>query len=176
MSNESLVLTEQDLVFSDFDGTITLIDTGLAMINSLPEQQRAEAWDCEYRWRRGEISSMECLRGQWSLWHGSAADLFALIDSLQVDERFFDFLALVRARRAGLAIVSDGLDFYLDRMMARHGLRTCADDDCATSAECVLRFSTPPIVTDAGVTIHFPYADQCGQCGNCKIWATRSSS
>jgi len=168
MSSAPLILTDQDLVFSDFDATISLIDTGLAMINSLPAPEQAEAWASEHRWRRGEIGSMECLREQWGLWQGSATEMFALIDSLQVDERFFDFLALVRARGAGLAIVSDGLQFYLDRMMARHGLRTCADDACAQSTDCLLRFSNPSAVTDAGVSIEFPYANECGQCGNCK--------
>lgn len=169
MSSEPLFLTEQDLVFSDFDATISLIDTGLAMMNSLPEREQAEAWEAEYRWRRGEISSMECLREQWGLWHGSAADMLALIDGLQVDEGFFVFLELVRSRGAGLAIVSDGLDFYLDRMMAGHGLRTCADDECVQSPDCVLRFSNPSVVTDAGVSIDFPYSNDCGQCGNCKV-------
>lgn len=168
MSTDPLILTSQDLIFSDFDATITLIDTGLAMINSLPQREQSEAWDSEHRWRRGEISSMECLREQWGLWTGSAAAMFALIDGLQVDERFFDFLALVRVRRAGLAIVSDGLEFYLDRMLARYGLSTCADDKCVQSTDCVLRFSNPATVTDAGVSIEFPYGDKCGQCGNCK--------
>lgn len=168
MTSDCLLLTDRDLIFSDFDGTISLIDTGLAMIKALKAVAQAEAWDLEHRWRRGEINSMECLREQWALWPGSAAEMFTLIDGLRVDERFFDFLKLVRERKAGIAIVSDGLDFYLDRMMARHGLTTCADDACARSGECLLRFSNPAQVSDAGVAMHFPYTDDCGQCGNCK--------
>ncbi|MHB8997412.1 MAG: HAD-IB family phosphatase [Armatimonadota bacterium] len=169
MTSRSLTLTQSDLIFTDFDGTITLIDTGLAMINALSEQAQAEAWDLEYQWRRGEIDSMICLQAQWGLWNRPATEMFALIDGLEMDERFFDFLALVRSRHAGLAIVSDGLQFYLDRMMSARGIETCGDDHCARSADCILRFSNPATVTEAGVSIEFPHRDECGQCGNCKV-------
>lgn len=169
MSNAAIVLTASDLVLSDFDATISLIDTGLAMMESLPEAGQAEAWELEYQWRRGEISSIECLRAQWGLWQGSRDEMHALIDRLKLDERFFEFLALVRGRQAGLAILSDGLDFYLDRMMAGRGIAVCEDDGCVRGPDCLLRFSNPSRVTDEGITIEFPYADECGQCGNCKV-------
>lgn len=168
MRTASITLTADDLIISDFDATISLIDTGLAMMQVLPQEAQDAAWELEYEWRRGEKSSIECLRAQWGLWHGTAADMYALIDTLELDERFFDFLDLVRSRQAGLAIVSDGLDFYLDRMMAARGIPVCADDRCVRGRECLLRFSNPARVTDEGITVEFPYAD-CGQCGNCKV-------
>lgn len=168
MTNTGLTLTANDLVLSDFDATISLIDTGIAMLDRLSEQAKAEAWELEYCWRRGEMSSIDCLSAQWGLWKGSADEMLALIDGLKLDERFFDFLALARARRAGLAIVSDGLDFYLDRMMKARGIAVCADDRCVRGTDCLLRFSNPAQVTDEGITVEFPYACDCGLCGNCK--------
>ncbi len=133
-----LPLTRDDLIISDFDATISLIDTGLAMINTLAPEDAAVAWDDEHAWRRGEISSMECLRRQWRLFRRTPEDVWEFVDALQLDEGFFDLLELVRSRGAGLAVVSDGLDFYADRIFARHGLRSCDDDACVRRNGCLL--------------------------------------
>ena len=45
-------LGEDDLVFCDFDGTISVIDTGIAVIDFY-----LTAWEIELIWRRGEIDS-----------------------------------------------------------------------------------------------------------------------
>lgn len=163
-----LHLQPSDLILSDFDATITLIDTGLAMINSLSAEDAATAWEDEYAWRRGEISSIECLRRQWRLFRRTPEEVWAFVDALEVDEEFFRLLALVRRRRAGIALLSDGLDFYMDRMFSRHGIRTCGDDACVRSSECLLRLSNAATVTAGGIQISFPYRDECEQCGNCK--------
>ncbi len=169
VESRPLSLQPDDLVFSDFDATISRLDTGLAMINTLSPEDAAIAWEDEYAWRRGEMSAMECLRRQWRLFRKTPDEVWAFVDELELDEVFFDLLALIRARGAGLAVVSDGLDFYLDRIFAMHGLTTCADDDCVRSPDRVLRFSNAATVTPEGIRIEFPYGSTCGQCGNCKV-------
>jgi len=49
-------LVKNDLLFVDFDGTISLIDTGIAVIDALDLD---EAWELEHQWRRGEIPAAE---------------------------------------------------------------------------------------------------------------------
>ena len=55
-------LTSQDLVLCDFDGTISVVDTGLLVAETLGLDRFDEI---EQSWRRGEISARECLRDQW---------------------------------------------------------------------------------------------------------------
>jgi 2,3-diketo-5-methylthio-1-phosphopentane phosphatase len=162
-------LSDDDLVLCDFDGTISVIDTGLAMIGILPPEDAAVAWEDEHAWRRGEIDSMECLRRQWRLLHMGREQIHAFVDGLQLDEGFFRLLALVRERAAGIAVLSDGLDFYVDRLFASHGVQTCGDDACVKSSECLLRFANAATLTVDGVHIAFPHRNCCGQCGNCKM-------
>jgi 2-hydroxy-3-keto-5-methylthiopentenyl-1-phosphate phosphatase len=164
----TLALRADDLIISDFDATISVIDTGLAMINALSPEDAATAWKDEYAWRRGEINSMECLRRQWRLFRKTPEEVWDFVDGLELDEGFFGLLRLVRERGAGIAVVSDGLDFYCDRLFARRGLRTCDDDTCVRSPDCLLRFSNAATVTPEGIQISFPYRHECGQCGNCK--------
>jgi 2,3-diketo-5-methylthio-1-phosphopentane phosphatase len=167
MAEHKIILSDSDLVLSDFDATISEIDTGLAMFGALGD--RAEvAWAMEHAWRRGEINSMECLAGQWGLLDISVDELYALIDSLKLDESFFDFLRLVRGRGAGLAVVSDGLDFYVDRLLGARGLKTCYEETQLRSPDCLVRLANHAIVSEEGILIEFPYCNDCGQCGNCK--------
>lgn len=168
MKDRFLILQSSDLVFSDFDATVSVIDTGLAMINTLSAEDAATAWEDEYTWRRGEISSMECLRRQWRLFRQTAQEVESFVDALELDQDFFRLLDLVRQRGAGIAVVSDGLDFYMDRMFGRHGVSTCGDDGCVRSSDCLLRFSNAARVTSGGIEINFPHRDRCEQCGNCK--------
>jgi len=164
---EQLRLRPGDLVMSDFDGTITRRDTGWVVFDTLG---LPEAWDWEYRWRDREISSIECLSGQWGLVRVPPAELLALIDSIELDERFPEFVRRARDAGAEVVVASDGLSFYLDRMMARLGLEICSDDpEPGVRRECITRYVNEAELTDDGVRITFPHAnDACMQCGNCK--------
>lgn len=158
-----------DLVLCDFDGTISAEDVGLAAINALGDPR---AWDLEYQWRRGEITSRECLAGQWGLVDWPEERLLSLIDSIGLDEGFHDLWHLVLDRGARLLILSDGLDFYLDRLMSRMGYRTC-DGFLALSdnfGACVPRFVNHAEYVDGRLSLTFPCpSDACDQCANCKL-------
>ena len=167
MDDPKIVLCGNDLVLSDFDATISAIDTGLAMFGALGDRAE-DAWEMEHAWRRGEINSMDCLAGQWGLLDISVDELYALIDSLKLDESFFDFLRLVRRRQAGFAVVSDGLDFYVDRLLGAHGLKTSSDETQLRSPNHLVRLANHAIISEDGLLIEFPYCNDCGQCGNCK--------
>ncbi|MGQ9730254.1 MAG: hypothetical protein ACUVX8_03190, partial [Candidatus Zipacnadales bacterium] len=57
-------LCETDLLLCDFDGTISIHDTGLLVAERLGLE---EFLAIEHRWRAGVISSRECLREQWRI-------------------------------------------------------------------------------------------------------------
>ncbi len=166
-SADELRLRPGDLVMSDFDGTITRRDTGWVVFDTLDLH---EAWDWEYRWRDREISSIECLAGQWGLVTVPPHELLALIDSIELDARFPEFVESARDAGAEVVVASDGLSFYLDRMLERLGLTICEDDPRpGVRRDCITRYVNRAELTDEGVVIDFPHSNAaCMQCGNCK--------
>ncbi len=160
-------LVKNDLLFVDFDGTISLIDTGIAVIDALDLD---EAWELEHQWRRGEIDSMQCLAGQWGMVDLPPRAVYRMIDSLELDDEFSVLAEAAIEIGAGLVVVSDGLDFYVDRMLGRLGWQTCDGDEVINRPrQCIPRFANHAQVTDSGIRISFPHRNRaCDQCGNCK--------
>jgi 2,3-diketo-5-methylthio-1-phosphopentane phosphatase len=156
-----------DLVLSDFDGTISVQDTGLEIITRL---QLASAWELEERWRAGEIGSAECLALQWGLVRLPEAELLAVLDSLELDETFPAFVAFCRERGADLAVLSDGLDLYAERMLRRLGLRPCVQPEIFPPPEGGLAlYTNHGEWTPQGVRVTFPCPErECDACGTCK--------
>ena len=165
--SELIPLGPGDLVLSDFDGTVSLRDTGLEMMNRLDVPA---AWDLEYMWRRGEIGSQECLAAQWGLMRTSEEELYAILDEMPLDETFPAFADFCRERGARLVIVSDGLDLYLFRLLRRLGLEGCPGTlPLAAPGGCLPVFVNHGEWTPEGVRVEFPHADtECWECGNCK--------
>ncbi len=163
----NLSLDNSDLVICDFDGTISQQDVGLFVMEALDLQ---EAWDIEMRWRRGEISSMECLSEQWSLVQLPTCELLTLLDSVPLDPDFPSFVELCRERGASLVVVSDGLDLYVDRLLRQMGLEPGAGQQVLErQGNCLPRFTNHAQITAEGVKISFPHrSDLCARCGNCK--------
>ena len=161
-------LSADDLIFSDFDGTISVLDTGIAVIDAL---ELDEAWEIEDVWRRGEIDSMECLSRQWAMVKLSPEKLCDLLDSFKIREDFPQFLNFVKERQARIVVVSDGLDFYVDRMLEHIGITTCEGKQVLEpESDCLPRLSNHAEVTEDGVKITFPHRTPvCSQCGNCKL-------
>ncbi len=164
---EDLKLRPGDIVMSDFDGTITLKDTGWVVVDTL---ELKEAWDWEYRWRDGEISSMECMNGQWSLVDLTREEFAAMMDTVALDERFPEFVTRARAAGAEVVVASDGLSLYLDAMLARLGFEVLDEDpQPGVTREGITRYVNKATITDEGVKIEYPHSNPaCGQCGNCK--------
>lgn len=147
-------LTAADIVLCDFDGTISLADHGLA---AMERYSPAEGMELELRWRRGEISSMECLAKQWGLLDMSPEDFNAFVDTIPVDGGIHGLAALCVQREAPLYILSDGLDLYIRRHLDREGLGHL------------------PFVGNRAwfegrrVKVDFPHRNpECETCGTCK--------
>ncbi|MDR1488971.1 MAG: MtnX-like HAD-IB family phosphatase [Desulfovibrio sp.] len=106
-------------VVCDFDGTITPYDVTDAILQcfALPEWEAAEE-----AWTGGRITARECMEIQVSLLRAPKKELDAFLDSVPVDESFGDFVALCRNAEVSLTIVSDGLDYAIQRILAAHGL------------------------------------------------------
>lgn len=148
-------------MFVDFDGTITRHDVG----NGLFRTFGGSACDALVaRYRAGEISARECFRGEAAaMGRCSPAALDRWIDEQSIDESFGSFTAFCEDAGMDLAIVSDGLDYYIRRILDRHGLggvpfyaNALSFTDWSDDGTAVARVS-------------FPYADaECDRCACCK--------
>jgi 2-hydroxy-3-keto-5-methylthiopentenyl-1-phosphate phosphatase len=106
-------------ILCDFDGTITLED----VIDSLLEQFGLPGWETlESDWRAGRIGSRECMAGQVALLDLDREQLDDHLSRQGIDPAFPAFVAEARRLKAPLRIVSDGLDYAIDAVLARYGL------------------------------------------------------
>lgn len=106
-------------ILCDFDGTIALDDVTDTILSALA----APEWlELERDWAAGRIGSRACMTGQVALLAAEWADLDRVIDAVDMDPHFPAFAAACSARRIPLTIVSDGLDYAINRLLARAGL------------------------------------------------------
>jgi 2-hydroxy-3-keto-5-methylthiopentenyl-1-phosphate phosphatase len=107
-------------IICDFDGTITRRDVTDLVLESLAAPQ----WrTLQADWVEGRISGAVCMREQVALIGGSAVELDALLDAVALDPGFVAFVAWSEARGIPVSIASDGVDYFIARILARHGLQ-----------------------------------------------------
>ena len=106
-------------ILCDFDGTVSVED----ITDSLLERFARPGWRAfEEAWRRGEIGSHDCMAEQVALLDASREEIDAHLDSMMIDRAFLAFVEAVESEGIPLAIVSDGLDYAIRRILASHGL------------------------------------------------------
>jgi 2,3-diketo-5-methylthio-1-phosphopentane phosphatase len=106
-------------VLCDFDGTISTGD----VTDTLLEAFGKPGWqELEAEWRAGRIGSRVCMQQQIACLDASKEELDEAIDAIGVDEAFAAFVDAVCARGWDLSIVSDGLDYAIERILHRHRL------------------------------------------------------
>lgn len=102
------------IIVCDFDGTISNAD----VTDTLMENFGHPDWErLEKRWESGEIGSYECLSGQIALLDASRQQLDDCLDQISIDPAFGDFAGWAKAQAIPLYIVSDGLDYAIDRIL-----------------------------------------------------------
>src|SRR5258708_5273858 len=104
------------LLYIDFDGTISKRD----VIDEILKEFADERWlDVEREWTSGRIGSRECLKKQLALIRVTPGKLNEFIDGLELDEGFLSLLSFCRDIEIPVRIVSDGFDYYIERMIKR---------------------------------------------------------
>ena len=104
------------VVLSDFDYTISQVDVGDLIVETLcpPSQEVRE------RSQRGEFGS----RTWWldSMARADMAEALALASPVAIDPQFSAFATWCQAEGIPLAVVSDGFGYYIERILNREGL------------------------------------------------------
>jgi 2-hydroxy-3-keto-5-methylthiopentenyl-1-phosphate phosphatase len=137
----------QAAVFFDYDGTLSMGDTGVVVLEALADP----AWhDVEAEYESGEIGSRICLLDEWDLLPRDEAAIRAAAATVALDPDAETLIAELRAAGAEVAIVSDGFGFYVSERLGHLGL---------------------PIFTNAvdwdHHTLLFPNEDRCCACSSC---------
>jgi 2-hydroxy-3-keto-5-methylthiopentenyl-1-phosphate phosphatase len=102
----------------DFDGTICPTQ----MMDFLYQRFAACGMEFAERWGRGEISTQEEIESTFATIRAGREEMEAALDTIEIDPHFPALLEFCRSRDNSFAIVSDGLEWYIDYILARHGL------------------------------------------------------
>ncbi|MDF5726264.1 MAG: MtnX-like HAD-IB family phosphatase [Rhizonema sp. PD37] len=106
-------------IFCDFDGTIALVD----VTDTLLERFARSSWQAiEQIWKAGIIGSRECLTRQIPLLDMSRSELNQHLDTIEIDPYFPTFVAEAQARGHRITVVSDGLDYSIQCILAQYKL------------------------------------------------------
>lgn len=105
-------------VLCDFDGTICTTNT----MDYLYRNFAGAGMKYAERWERGEISTVEEIRATFATVDSSREEMERALDELEIDEGFPRFLEFCRQRGYHLAVVSDGLEWYITYILDRHGI------------------------------------------------------
>lgn len=138
--------------FIDFDGTITKKDTCEAMVEAFA----SAGWEeINLQWERREISTEECANRTFQLFRASLEDVNRLLDTMEIDACFKDFVEYCRTRGYAHYILSDGYDYNIDYILGKNDLQ--------------LEYYANRLVYDEDFSISCTYYNPgCGRCGTCK--------
>ena len=105
--------------FLDFDGTITKRDTCFLMVETFA----GEGWkEIDEQWVRKEISTEECASLTFKLFQADRDDVIKLIETVEIDESFPDFLQFCRKEGHAVYILSDGYDVIIETLFKKYGI------------------------------------------------------
>ena len=146
-------------VLCDYDGTASPDIT----VDLLYQRFAAPSWvEVTQRWERGGISTREELLTNFPTIRAGRAELEAFLDSLAIDPGVPGLLAFCRQHGYAFAIVSDGLTWYIEHVLRRHGL------------EGLTVYSNEVRFDPDGIHLSFPWYDpECPLRGVCKAAIVR---
>jgi len=157
-------------IFIDFDGTITKNDVGDVLFEKFGGAI-CQSYIADYR--RGIISATSCFRLESEACGEIEASQFdEFIRKQEIDSSVKDFFLFCEKSGFECCIVSDGMDYYIEKILKNHGIQRVPF--CSNHLELI------PCGRDGMITLglSFPYTDEeCDRCACCKrnIMLTRSA-
>ncbi|MFH1198214.1 MAG: MtnX-like HAD-IB family phosphatase [bacterium] len=143
-------------IFVDFDGTITKTDVGEEMF--LRFGNPAKANEIINDWIKGDITAAQC-------WQKLCATIECLelndfdrfLNEMNIDESFKEFTELCKMNGMEMHILSDGLDYYIGKILDRENLSH------------INLYSNKVEFENGKLIPVFPHPDEeCIKCANCK--------
>ncbi len=140
---------------TDFDGTVTEKDVAAMLLAEFADDRWLAV---EEDFLNREISCRGALKRQFGLLRGGRDDLIEFVDqNARIDPDFPKFLSICHQRDIPVRVVSEGLDFYIDFLLRKYGLK-------------VEFFTNKAHFEDGKIRISYPNgSDDCEDCGTCKL-------
>lgn len=111
---------KKTIVVSDFDGTITQKD---GLYTFVQDYAKGDWEKIEQDWTEGKISSKECLIEEFKLIPDLSEELISkFAKTIDVDEHFKDFYLNLSEKGIDFCVVSDGIDYFINKILKQHGL------------------------------------------------------
>ncbi len=146
----------KQLILCDFDGTISVQDMGYVLVTQFASSE----WESIDRdFREGKIGSKEAYSRIAKILRGDEPTILRFIqEHSHIDPSFPAFYEYCREKGIDIKIVSDGLDFYIKKILEIHHL-----------SEIPFYANDTHFLKGEGIEISFPHSDEeCGLCGTCK--------
>ncbi|MCL6472041.1 MAG: MtnX-like HAD-IB family phosphatase [Firmicutes bacterium] len=110
---------KRPVILCDFDGTISRKDVS----DTIFTLWLGDKWsEIDQEWHDGKISMVGLYKKCWSLVSASEEELQSFVDSIDIDLYFSEFVRKVRESDISIYLVSDGFDYFIERIMGRYGL------------------------------------------------------
>ena len=152
------------LVLSDFDGTISTVDS----TDLLLEKHAAPEWRrIETLWEKEIIGTQECMKRQVELLDLSLSELDKFSDNIPIEKDFPQFFYHCQSKGIPLTVVSDGLDYLIKRVLSNY----------ITASQTEIIANQLKVTTPNKFTLNFPFAkysctsgcQKCHVCMNLKL-------
>ncbi len=159
--SKELDLNSDWAVVSDFDGTITLLDTNALLFSRLGKRANQEI---EEKFKRGELGTREAMQLHFEQLRITQAEFLAFLErNISLDPFFGDFVRVLQEKNIPLVIVSAGFSNTIHYLFNREGIPDYAcirANKLHFAGERVeVEFFRPPFLCSRG-----------GKgCGHCKV-------
>lgn len=151
-------------IVTDFDGTLMHQDVGDEIMHGLGVLERPETKEVTRLFMEKKIGTAAWIKTAFAFLAGRQAEVDAIIRRMRVREGAFDFLRFCRERNVPVTILSDGMKYYIDRLLALHDI------------EVTEVISNPIGYGESGEFFLNVQNDNpaCSWCGCCKAGTVRS--
>lgn len=110
----------KNIIYCDFDGTITKEDTLRKFFTLFTGDKWLEA---EQLWIEGQINSQECLISELNLIKNiSQKEMEEFLETIEIDEYFCEFYKFIKNRNYDFVILSDGFDLFIESVLKIYNL------------------------------------------------------
>ena len=107
------------IILCDFDGTITLEDSSVKILEQFVE----EDWEqYDSLLENGKISLHECMQIQFGMIKAEKSSIVESLNHISLREGFKEFVQFCTSQRIPLIVVSAGLDFVIETVLSLHNL------------------------------------------------------
>lgn len=138
--------------FVDFDGTITKVDTCAAMVEAFAKDGGEQI---NKLWEDKKLSTEDCANMTFDLFKADIEDVRKLLEGIEIDEYFKEFLSICKDKDYKVYILSDGYDFCIKTILDKYDID--------------VPYYSNKLIFNEKFKIECPLKNNsCGSCGTCK--------